>query len=234
MNNQMKTILIAVGLLVVGGGLFFIASSGGVELSVTDPFKGPEDAPIVIEEFSDFQCPACRAAAPIVAELLNQYPEEVRLTYRDFPLPSHDEARPAAIAALCAAQQGKFSEFHDRLFRDQTEWASPDVSVEPLIDSLTAEYELDADAMNTCRSSRQARSEVERDFSEGQERGVDSTPTFFVDGRKIQNPGSLFAWRELIDNMLEEKGIMTKDEAAGDEAMEGEAMEEDADGGAME
>lgn len=231
MKQQLKAILVVVAIVIIGGALLFLARTGGVDLVLKDPFVGVENAPIHIEEFSDFQCPACRAAAPIIKELVKQYPDQVKLTYRDFPLPSHDEAKSAAVAALCAGQQGQFFEFHDRLFTGQSEWESTNTDIDPFINKLIADLGLDVAAMDTCRNSRQARSEVERDFDEGQERGVDSTPSFFVDGNKIQNPGSLFAWRQFIDDLLEEKGLSqptedsdeTADSAGEDQEIESES-----------
>lgn len=202
-------IMIAVigGAAVIVGGLLFIARGTSYNLTVMDPHKGADDAPVVIEEFSDFQCNACAAAYTIIQEVVKQYPNQVKFVYRDFPLPSHFDARPAAVGALCAAQQGKFFEFHDRIFDEQAKWSAPDGDIDGLISDLVGEFELDRVDFELCQDSRDARNAVQKDFNEGAALGVDATPTFFVDGEKVENPGSLFSWMKLIDNKLEEKGL---------------------------
>ena len=83
--------------------------------------KGPESAPVTIVEFSDFQCPYCAASGPVLTRLFEKYPGKIRLIFRHFPLPGHIQAMPAAEAAECARDQGKFWEMHDLLFQHQEE-----------------------------------------------------------------------------------------------------------------
>ena len=91
-----------------------------VAVAPDGPSRGPADAPIVVIEFSDYQCPFCKRAEPTVTALMQKYPTQVRLVYRHLPLDQiHPRARPAAIAAVCAEQQGKFWEYHDTLFANQ-------------------------------------------------------------------------------------------------------------------
>jgi len=97
---------------------------GSVMLTGDDHYKGNPDAQVVLIEYSDFQCPACRAYIPIITSLIEQFPDDLVVVYRHFPLQSvHANARAAAEASEAAAKQGKFWEFHDILFDKQTEWS---------------------------------------------------------------------------------------------------------------
>lgn len=211
------TIAVIAGAVLIVGGLLFVARGTSYALTVLDPQKGPDDAPILVEEFSDFQCNACAAAYTIIKEVAKQYPNQVKFVYRDFPLPSHFDARPAAVGALCAAQQGKFFEFHDRIFDEQAKWSAPDGDIDGLISDLVGEFELDRVDFELCQDSRDARNAVQKDVNEGTDLGVNATPTFFVGGEKIENPGSLFSWMKLIDLKLEEKGLTPENKVVADD-----------------
>ncbi len=203
MNKRVGIILAAiVAVVAISFVLISLAQGGEYPITVQDPFKGNENAQVVIEEFSDFQCPACAANAPIIAEVMRTYGDRVKFVYRDYPLPSHPKARPAAIAAICAAQQGKFFEYHDKLFADQPVWAAASADTEAYLATLAQTTGLDEEDWQTCRNSRDARREVEADVKEGNDRQVDATPTFFVNGEKITNPGTFFAWKTLLDSKL--------------------------------
>ena len=87
----------------------------------TTPSPGGASASVEIIEFSDFQCPYCQSVAPVLKQLMAKYGDRVKLVWKDFPLPNHPDARPAAEAALCANDQGKFWAYHDKLFDNQSE-----------------------------------------------------------------------------------------------------------------
>src|SRR5262249_53017256 len=89
------------------------------EVAATGPARGPDGAKVTIVEFSDFQCPYCARGRKVVDEVLKSYPKDVRVVFRDFPLPMHDNAQKAAEAGQCAAEQGKFWELHDWMFDHQ-------------------------------------------------------------------------------------------------------------------
>jgi protein-disulfide isomerase len=201
----------SVGLVAAIGYLLVLLASGtSYEITVKDPVVGPADAPVVIEEFADFQCPACKVASVPVKEILKAYPTQVRLVYKDFPIPGHQHARLAAAAALCSAQQDKFLPFYDKMFARQDEWAVLD---RPAFDAFVValakseDLNLDVDAFNTCRNSRDAKREVENDYQEGIDRTVNSTPTFFINGEKRPEVLSVFQWIQAINAELEKKGI---------------------------
>lgn len=137
---------------------------------------------VTVVEFSDFQCPACRAAQGLVVQLEDR--EGVRLVYRHFPLSSiHKNAQLAAEAAEAAYAQGKFWEMHDLLFERQQEWAE-EKSPEVKFIEYAGELELDKDALTKALVDHTYRQLVVDDYQEGLRLGVNATPTFFVNGRK--------------------------------------------------
>jgi len=146
--------------------------------------KGPAGAKVLLTEFSDFQCPSCRYARPIVEELLKQYDGKVRFVFRHYPLNQHSRARDAALAAECAARQGKFWAMHDLLFDKQDEWTNaPDLGAQFAGYAQTAG--LDAGSFAACISRPDTMSAVDRDVREGDAWQVTSTPTLFVGHRRL-------------------------------------------------
>lgn len=216
-KNKYTIIAIVIAVAAAAGLLIFVARGRSYDITVQDPFRGADGAPVVIEEFSDFQCPACRNAVVIVKEAVNQYPNQVKFVYRDFPLPDHAYARLTATAGLCAAQQNKFWEFHDIVFEKQPEWSVQDRALADQFLSATAsELGLNVSDFDVCRRSRQAQSEVDRDFKEGVERGVNSTPSFFINGVKVEptQAGSVFQWTQTINQELQKKGLTPENQPA--------------------
>ena len=229
MKNIVIGVLVVVGVAVLGWGLIFLARGEAYELTVFDPSIGPEDAPILIEEFADFQCPACAANFPIIADAIKEFPTQVRFVYRDYPISAiHPSALAAATGALCAAQQGKFNEFHDELFLKQAEWEDQAgvTTIDNVLVELALANELNVEDFNRCRDSRTAKKEVSSDFKEGNDREVTSTPTFFINGNKIETPGSVFGWIQAINKELDIKGIQSETEPTSEEKSGDEDKEE--------
>lgn len=168
-----------------------------VEVAATGASQGPEDAPITIVEFSDYQCPYCSRAEPIIAEVLKRYEGKVRFVYRHFPLDRiHPLARGASEAALCANDQGKFWEFHARLFEEGA-------NMEPAGLTAHAEaLELDLEAFGTCTKERRHQAQVEADLAAGREAGVSGTPAFFVNGIVLKGAQPLEEFTRIIDEEL--------------------------------
>jgi protein-disulfide isomerase len=169
-----------------------------VEVAADGPALGPADAPVTIVEFSDFQCPFCARAGPIVKELNAKYPEQVRIVYRHFPLDSiHPRARPAAEAAACADEQGAFWPYHDLLF------ANPrGLSDEDLV-RYAGEAGIDTEKFAQCVTEGRHRKQVERDLQEGRRVGVSGTPSFFVNGRMLGGAQPVEEFVRLIEDELE-------------------------------
>jgi protein-disulfide isomerase len=161
------------------------------------PSKGPADAPVELIEFSDFQCPFCLRAFPIVKQVMAAYPDSVRLVYRNYPLPGHPRARPAAEAAACAADQGKFWEYHDRLFENQDKLSDDDLKAHAVA------LGLDAAKFNACFDATAHKADVDADIAAGNEAGVTGTPAFFINGRLLSGAQPLEAFKQVIDEELQ-------------------------------
>ncbi|MDE2511140.1 MAG: thioredoxin domain-containing protein [Elusimicrobia bacterium] len=163
--------------------------------------KGPADAKVQIAEFSDFQCPACRYAEPTVRQLFVVYGDKIRFIFKHFPLRMHQWARPAAAAAECAGRQGKFWEYHDRLYDHQEEWTNE--KADAFLTGYARDAKLDMPAWEACRQSADAAAAVASDMKDGDNAWVGSTPTFFINGRRfvggkqLAEVGTLYIDREL-------------------------------------
>jgi protein-disulfide isomerase len=167
--------------------------------AANSPSKGPSGAPIELIEFSDFQCPFCQRANPTVDQVLKTYGDRIRFVYRHFPLSNHPNAKPAAEASQCAAEQGKFWEYHDKLFANPSRLADGDLK------QSAAELGLDTAAFNKCVDTHKYAAQVESDFRAGEDAGVNGTPAFFVNGRMISGAQPFEAFKRLIDEELESK-----------------------------
>lgn len=171
-------------------GAFYIASTAGEAnnegLEDLTHFKGNADAEVVLVEYSDFQCPACRAMYPVVSDLMDQYGESLRFEYRHFPIErAHPYAVQAAMAAEAAGQQGKFYEFHDLLFENQTTWsqsATPNV----LFAEYAEQLELDMDTYKRHANASDLRDKVRAQQQLGFDAGVTGTPTMFLNGERME------------------------------------------------
>lgn len=185
-----------IGVVVVIGGLIYLAENNDVdqpsplsgEVTAVDHVLGKETATVTLFEYSDFECPACQAYFPIVKQVLAQYPDDVRLVYRHFPLRTiHPNAEGAARAAEAAGKQGKFFEMHDLLFNNQTSWSklpNPTSTFEEYAQSLN----LDLEQFKSDFSSAEVRARVQADVESGIAANVSGTPTFFINGTPISNP----------------------------------------------
>lgn len=163
------------------------------------PTRGPANAAIEMIEFSDFQCPYCQRANPTVARVLNTYGDKIRFTYRHYPLPSHPNARPAAEAAQCANEQGRFWEYHDRLFAHPNQLGAVDLK------QHAAAVGLDTAKFNSCVDTRKYQSDVDTDVQAATEAGVDGTPAFFINGRMISGAQPYDVFKRVIDEELAAK-----------------------------
>jgi protein-disulfide isomerase len=145
-------------------------------------YRGNENAPITIYEFSDFQCPFCReyetkTAAAVDSALVKT--GRARLVFFNFPLPIHPNAWVAAEAAMCAGAQGKFWPMHERLFRDQNAWATS-THPGPIFDRYARDLALDAGAFQTCTREDQVARDIIQDLAYGAGGGLRGTPTFVI------------------------------------------------------
>ncbi|MEK6605988.1 MAG: thioredoxin domain-containing protein, partial [Nitrospirota bacterium] len=161
-----------------------------------DPAWGSPAAPVTIVEFADFECPACKDSLPVLRQLRDLYKDQVRLVYRDFPLSSHPQARPAAEAAHCAHEQGKFWAYHDALFAQ-----APDLKTSDYV-TLADRLGLNQAEFTACLTGTRPKAAVARDLADAQGLGLSGTPTFFINGRYLSGFQSLETLRQYIDREL--------------------------------
>ena len=162
-----------------------------------DASRGPEDAPITIVEFSDYQCPYCKRAEETVEQVIARYPDKIRVIYRDYPLHFHQNAKTASMAAECAEEQGKFWEMHKAIFTDQSKLSSEQLT------QTAGSIGLEVEPFKECLESNRYAAEVDNDFNDGQSYGVTGTPTFFINGIMIVGAQGVDAFSEIIDRELE-------------------------------
>jgi protein-disulfide isomerase len=160
------------------------------------PALGPASAPITIVEFSDFQCPFCRATEPTLKELRSKYGDKIRLVYMDYPLPMHAHALDAARAARCAGEQGKFWPYHDALFADQQKLSPADLK------ATAQTLGLDTGKFDGCLDQSKYTEQVNHDEAQGKQIGINGTPGFFVNGRLISGAQKADVFEEMIDDDL--------------------------------
>jgi protein-disulfide isomerase len=164
------------------------------------PALGAKDAPITIVEFTDFQCPFCKATQATLKQLHDKYGDKIRLVHMDFPLPFHSHALDAAKAARCANEQGKFWPFHDALFADQSKLAPADLK------ATAKTLGMNSAKFDTCFDSAKYDSQIKADQAIGEKVGVDGTPAFFIDGRPLTGAQPAPKFEEMIDDELANGG----------------------------
>jgi len=140
---------------------------------------GPKDAKVWLVEFSDYQCPACSQFYPAVKQLTDTYKDSLFFVYRNYPLPTHQMALPAARAAEAAMQQGKYWEMHDALFMGQSQLN------DAFISSKAAELGLRMEAFNQDIKSTMIQSAIDADVTLGESIGINATPSFYLNGMKL-------------------------------------------------
>lgn len=176
--------IIAGTIALIGGAIVLFSKPAAVlprqdVLGAQSQTKGDVNAKVFLVEFSDFQCPACKAAKPTVDAIVNQYKDKLVFGYRHFPLDQHQFAMKAAIAAEAAAEQGKFWEMYDLLFTNQ------DKLSDGIFIDLAKELSLDMDQFTKATSDSAIVQKIQKDKDYGTSIGVNATPTFFLNGKKL-------------------------------------------------
>lgn len=163
-----------------------------------DPSKGPKSAPVTIIEFTDFQCPYCKRSQDTIHQVLTAYGSKIRFVEKQYPLPFHNRAKPSAEAVLCAHDQGKFWEMHDKLFPSQS-LESADFT------RFATEVGLNVKKFESCLATGKMSARVDKDMDEAKRVGVRGTPHFFVNGRVINGAQPFEAFKAIIDEELAKK-----------------------------
>lgn len=172
------------------------------ELVDNDPYLGEEDAPIVIVEFSAYACPYCgRHFTQTLQPLLENYGQHVRYVYRDFPTINPDVSFPASMAAECANEQGKFWEFHDVLFSNQSSLGRD------LYLSTAETLGLDVPSFTACIDEQRYLDEVNADYFDGSLQDITGTPTFIINGQTISGAQPYAIFERIVLRELEKAGI---------------------------
>jgi protein-disulfide isomerase len=164
------------------------------------PEKGGKNAPVTIIEFSDYECPFCKRAEGVIDQVTSTYGDKVKVVFRDFPLPFHANARPAAEAANCAAGMGKFWEYHGKLF-DNQQALTPDK-----LNTYATDVGLDQAKFSECLAQKPHAAAIDKDIEDGQKVGVSGTPAFFINGRMLSGAQPFEKFKELIDEELAAAG----------------------------
>ncbi len=168
-----------------------------IVVDADDPVFGPPNASVEIIEFSDFQCPFCQRLNVTLERLKSEYGSDIRLVFKDYPLPNHAQAFKAAEAGNCASEQGKFWELHDTMFSRQSELGVDDLK------RHAGELGMDLAAFDACLDSGRFAEQVNADLMAGQQYGVSSTPTVFINGRTVMGAAPFEVFAEIIREELE-------------------------------
>lgn len=187
-ETKFLTGFIVVILVLMVGGIFLFSKdnpqtntpvSGDKLTSGTKNFTGSKKAKVTLVEFSDYECPACGAVNPVVKKLLKKYPNKIRFYYHYFPLPQHPESELAAFTSEAAGKQGKFWEMHDKLFENQKSLKKEDLL------KYAKDLKLDMNKFQKDLVSSEVKQQITADLALGTEIGINQTPTFFLNGIKM-------------------------------------------------
>ena len=218
MTSEMKIIgsIGAFVIILIGASTWFATTSGAAAVATKDVTasaslsdaglvsrgdaysQGDASAKVSVVEFADFECPACAVQESALTQILSGYPtSEVRFSFRNFPLAQHKNAQIAATAAEAAGAQGKYWQMHDLLFAHQSSWVSGApafktyVQAETVFVQYATDLGLNIDLFKSALESRMYDAKLSRDLADAKKLGIDSTPTYYVDGTKIEGLSTL-------------------------------------------
>ena len=170
-----------------------------VPTSKEDPVRGNPAAPITIVEFSDYQCPFCARVNPTLAKIRETYGDRVKIVFKDYPLPNHPQAPKAAEAARCAGEQSKYWEMHDAMFANQRALEVPSLK------QTARAIGLDGATFDSCLDSGKWQATIRAGSELGEQMGVNSTPTLYVNGRALIGAMPFENFKQIIDEELSRK-----------------------------
>src|SRR2546425_7447588 len=186
------------------------AASALPRLAATDGFRGfslgADAASVEVTEYSDFECPFCASFATVQMPVIRQQliaTGKVRWRYRDFPLPTHQYSRYAALAAQCAGEQGKFWEMHDQLFGNH-QWAQTGKNPRSLFRDFAKAVGVDLDKYDACMDGQRYAGRIQASLQQGEALGVGGTPTFFVNGKRYDGHPTSDAFKSRVDSLTKQ------------------------------
>lgn len=217
MNNEKNKIIIrksifwGICFLALGGmvfGMVKFASYNSVKniaplvladfWNESDHTRGGKESKVVITEYSDFQCPACASYYEVVKQIHKDFKDNLAIVYRHFPLGQHKNAEIAALSAESAGKQNKFWEMHDMIFENQKNWEE-DKNAREIFIGYAEKLGLNLGQFKKDLDSKDLRDKIEANRQSGITAGIIHTPTFFLNGKEIQNPGSYQEFKNIID-----------------------------------
>ena len=183
------------------------SNGGGDTSKLSNHVYGENKKKVTLVEYGDFVCPACASFYPIVQQVKEKYKDDIQFQFRHFPLSQiHQNARTASRAAEAASNQGKFWEMHDILYEQQDSWKSSG-SITSLFEGYATQIGLKPDQYKKDFASSAVNEVINADYAEGTKQGVSSTPTFFLQGKKLdKNPTTLEEFSKLIDEAIKNAG----------------------------
>lgn len=234
-KDKISLVIIVITVLSLVGVIFFMTKSappsGTQTETVTgsnaelltvasdDWVKGSTTSSIALIEYLDFECEVCAAYEPVVTQLAEEFKTEVRFVSRYFPLPGHKNSEQAALAVEAAGKQGKYWEMRQALFDNQKSWGGKALPEPSLFETYAAQIGLNMDQYKKDVVSQEVRERVNRDLKNGEKLFVDGTPTFYLNGQKLNNPRTVDDFRTLIKAALLNAPQPTQ-EARGEKAHE--------------
>ncbi|MBI2442359.1 MAG: DsbA family protein [Candidatus Levybacteria bacterium] len=217
MSSELKALLGigAATLLILVGGVFFLSNSPSTPQDIANQSRvdkeilarkdsysiGTPSAKVTVVEFGDYQCPACGSAHPIIKQITEDYKDKIYFQFRHFPLPQHRNAKLAALVAEAAGLQGKFWEMHNFLYENQAEWAESSKPME-FVESYAEKLELDVEKLREDIKKQELTKKINRDTQDAGAAGVNSTPTFYVNGLQFRGVPQYADLQKLIDDEL--------------------------------
>ncbi|MCX6112993.1 MAG: thioredoxin domain-containing protein [Proteobacteria bacterium] len=169
-----------------------------IEISPTDPSKGSKSAKVTVVEFSDFQCPFCKRASENGRMIYKEYGDKVRYVFKNFPLSFHDKAHRAAEAAMCMNDQGKFFEYHDKLFENNTALEEADLN------KYATEVGGDAKKFADCLTSGKFKADIDKEIANAQKYGISGAPTYFINGVMVVGAVPYAEVKQAIEEAMNE------------------------------
>lgn len=197
---------------VVIGGIAWLITSGSDQKQIStketlavvgdDHVKGAENASVTLIEYLDYECEVCGAYYPVVKRISEEYKDDVKFVVRYFPLPGHKNSMTSALAVEAAGKQGKYWEMHDIVFENQKDWGEQRFADSKIFENYARQIGLDMDRYSQDIRSQELRDRVERDRRAGQRLGITGTPTFFLNGEKIETPRGYENFKTLIQSTI--------------------------------
>lgn len=215
----MKNLKIIIGLIVVVAIVFLIGKSSyktadekkqlsdtnqvsTLEVKANDWVAGNPDAKVTLIEYLDFECEACGAYYPITTKLKEEYKNDIKFVVRYFPLPGHRNSRTAAYSVEAAGKQNKFWEMYDLVFKNQKEWGEQQAPNQEQFEKYAIEAGVNIEQWRQDVKSSEVMDRVDASYKEAVSLNLQGTPSFFLDGKRIQNPKGYESFKLLIDEAI--------------------------------